>query len=196
MGKVAQSGWRCQRTDLKSALGDQGPDTGGRSADRGDFESFQTLPCQARRSLHQIFERPARSCLCDRGPSTVTQQRRKQQVEIASIVEPLTLLYSIQASHRPGKRCIIGEASEFRQNMHEQAHFMHYHKALRGRPRLQQFAQLLRDTLWGDGSNGGRVCLHALACGWLNLEGKAGSELYPPQHPQRILRKSYNTYLA
>jgi hypothetical protein len=127
---VAQSGWRCQRTDLKSALGDQCADAGGRSANRGDFESFQTLPGQASRSLRQVFERPARAYLCDRGQPTVTQQRREQQVEIASIVEPLTLLYSIQASHRPGKRCTISEASELRHNMPEQAHIMHHHKTL------------------------------------------------------------------
>jgi hypothetical protein len=105
-------------------------------------------------------------------------------------------LYSIQTSHRPGKRCTVSEASKFRQNVHEQAHFMHHHKTLRRRPRLQQFAQLLRDTLWCDSRNGRCVYMHALACGWLNLEGEAGSELYPPQHPQRVLRKSYKAYLA
>src|SRR2546427_11508327 len=117
MGKVAQGGRRCQRTDLKSAVGDQRADASRRSANRGDFESFQTLPCQARRSLRQVCSCPTRACLGDRGQPTITQQRREQQVEIASIAETLTLLYGIQASHRPGKRCTVSEASEFGQNM-------------------------------------------------------------------------------
>jgi hypothetical protein len=38
--------------------------------------------------------------------------------------------------------------------------------------------------------------MHALACGRLNLEVKAGRELYSPQHPQRILKKSDHAYLT
>jgi hypothetical protein len=80
--------------------------------------------------------------------------------------------------------------------MDEQTHLVHGHKTLRGRPRLQQFAQFLSNTLWCDGGNGGSVQTHGVTGYWLDVEIEAGCELDPPEHTQGILRKGQHAYLA
>ena len=87
MGKVAQGGWRCQRTDLKSAVGDQCANKGRRSANRGDFESFQTLPGVETRRLNVLDAAEVEAVCADVG-STFTK---------VAVVEPPAVTVNVDA---------------------------------------------------------------------------------------------------